>query len=123
MNFRTTYFALLLASFACLLGCTTTPWSAVKDYGVESHPPKAILDDVQIFIQTKKIPPSDISEIRYGVDGSGRRAVRISQTIPETHSKQISWEYVLYYNKDMVRKKVLKLGGYTGEGSVFNFHF
>jgi hypothetical protein len=120
MNFRTTYFALLLASFACLLGCTT-PWSAVKDYGVESHPPKSISDDVQVFIQTKKIPPSDISEIRYGVDGTGRRAVRISQTIPETEGKQISWEYVLYYNKDMVRKKVLKLGGFTGEGSVFNF--
>jgi hypothetical protein len=106
-----------------LTGCTTTPWSAVKDYPVERHPPQAIIDDVQNFIRWKQIPSSDISEVRYGLDGAGRRAVRISQNIPETEKKQTSWEYVLYYNKHMVRTRVLTLGGYSGEGSVFDFHF
>src|SRR6266536_2577029 len=67
---------LLLGSFAVLVGCTT-PWDAVKDYAEEPHPPKAVVDDVQKYIEAKGIPRSDISEVRYGVDAQGRRAGRV----------------------------------------------
>ena len=110
MNIRIAFSILLLTGITSLVGCSTTPWDAVKDYAEESHPPKAITDDVQAFILSKKIPSSDISEIRYGVDGTGRRAVRISQEIPASLG-QATLEHVLYYDKNNVRTRVLLLHG------------
>jgi len=109
MNFQRAFFGLLLVSLASVVGCTT-PWDAVKDYAEERHPPTAITNDIQKFIEAKKIPRSDISEIRWGLDVNGRRAVRISQELPESRGMK-TLEHVLYYDKNQMRTKVLTLRG------------
>jgi hypothetical protein len=50
------------------------------------------------------IPPT---EIRYGLDQSGRRAVRILQQLPRGAEKELY--HVLYYDKDLKRTKVRTL--------------
>jgi len=95
---------------AALLGCTT-PWSAVKDYTQERHPPKTVSEDVDSFIELKRIPRKDISEIRYGVDPKGRRAVRISQELPASLGKE-TVEHVLYYDRNNKRTRVITLHGH-----------
>jgi hypothetical protein len=100
---------LAFPSFGFVAGCTT-PRDVVKDYAVEFHPPKAVADDVGKFIAAKGIQRSNISEVRYGVDAKGRRAVRITQEIPGSHFKT-TLAYVLYYDKDGVRTSVRKLNG------------
>jgi hypothetical protein len=107
MNVRIVFAALLLVN---LVGCTT-PWDAVKHYGEERDPPKAVSDDIQRFIQEKKIPASDVSEIRYGVNGSGCRAVRISQELPASLGQE-TLEHVVYYDKNNLRKRVRKIHGH-----------
>ena len=106
-----------LASMGFVAGCTT-PWDAVKDYAVEFHPPKAITDDVRKFIAAEGMTRFNVSEVRYGMDAKGRRAVRITRELPGSHYKS-TLAYVLYYDKDAVRTRVRKLNGKrTSQASV-----
>jgi len=102
MNLRNTISFLLLWAFA--VGCTT-PWGGPNGYAVERHPPKAITEDVQRYIQEKKIPSSVISEVRYGVTPTGQREVRILQEIPATDGKE-TFVHVLHYDAQQTRTKV-----------------
>jgi hypothetical protein len=103
----------LLAVIAGLTGCGETPREALSGYNVDwtgahygDHPlNKAITDDVQSFIRSKKIPQSDISEIIYGEDSTGRHAAMIMQEIPASQGKETT-EYILYYDSNNTRTNV-----------------
>jgi len=70
------------------------------------HPlDKAITDDVQKFIRSKKIPQSDISEVTWGEDATGRHVSMITQEIPASQGMETT-EYILYYDKHNVRTSV-----------------
>jgi hypothetical protein len=102
----------LLSALLCLTGCDT-PIDAVKGYDMDwtharyiDHPlDKAITDDVQNFIRSKKVPQSDISEITWGEDARGRHVSMITQEIPASQGMETT-EYILYYDKHNVRKNV-----------------
>lgn len=104
--------ALLIGALVILAGCGS-PIDALNGYDVDwthtryNHRPldKAITDDVQKFINSKKIPQSDISQITYGEDATGRHVAMIIQEIPASHGMEIN-DYILYYDKHNLRKSV-----------------
>jgi hypothetical protein len=113
MSFRCNLSVLLL--LATLTGCTT-PWDLVKHYPEERHPPKAIVGDVQQYIHAKNIPPDDVGETRYGLDETGRRAVRVLQLPPGSETE---FYHALYYDKDLRRTKVRTMRWtHSGEPSL-----
>ena len=104
MNLRNTFPFLLLLLLIFGVGCTT-PWNGPNGYAVERQPPKAITEDIQRYIQEKKIPATVISEVLYGVAPTGRREVRILQEIPASLGKE-TLVHVLHYNAQQMRTKV-----------------
>ena len=114
MSFRRNLSAVLLVA---LTGCAT-PWDLVKHYPQEPHPPKAIVSDVQHYIETTNIPSDDIGEIRYGLDERGRRSARVLQELPRDNETRLY--HALYYDKNQTRTKVRTMRWtHSGEPSLW----
>lgn len=113
-TFQIIRFAFLITALAGLVGCED-PRDALSGYDLDwthtsyiEHPlAKALTDDVQKFIESKKIPKRDISDITYGKDTSGRHVAVVTQEIPASQGEETN-VYILYYDKDSARTGVRK---------------
>jgi hypothetical protein len=112
----------LLAMFLCGFGCSSFkptpdplaswtfkpfPGDELPPYGHNTnHLDKVIIDDYQSFINTNKLigggGPAGFYE-----DGTGQHAVEFVAFPP---GENATWNYVLIYNKENQRIKVIKYG-------------
>jgi hypothetical protein len=107
-------YILLIAAFIFIVGCEN-PRDALNGYTMHEadtyyidHPlNKAILNDVDDFIRSEKIPPADISERIYGEDKDGRHVACLLQEIPKSQGME-AYDYILYYDQNNVRTNVKK---------------
>ncbi len=101
----------MLLAFCMAVGCAPTrnPLEGWKGWGADTgyHLDKAITDDYQSYIKTLPTRESAIAEAKFSQmffeDGTGQHAVEISIPLDGTW-----WKYVLIYDKNNKRTKVIK---------------
>jgi hypothetical protein len=95
---------LLLSMFVWIAGCATpNPLAGWKSLGFEP-PDKAITDDYQYYFQQHNMR-GYAGPVFYFEDGTGQHAVEFEMF---GHIKNVSWQYVLIYDKENKRIKVVK---------------
>jgi hypothetical protein len=114
-------FCFLLAMFLCAFGCSSSkptpdPLAGWTFRGFDYYLPpfqqhhyqldKAITDDYQDFIAKNKLFLAGAVTGFYE-DGTGQRAVEFEAFPP---GENTSWHYVLIYNKENKRIKLIKYG-------------
>jgi len=121
MSITQSTFRILLAMFICGFGCSTSkptpdPLVGWTSRGFDDYLPslqrhhyqldKAITDDYQDFIKKNNL---DLMGAITGFleDGTGQHAVRFEAFPPNQNA---TWTYVLIYNKENKRIKVMKYG-------------
>jgi hypothetical protein len=98
----------LCVSGAYWSGGCETPWNRAGDtpgYQWDGRPSQAVIDDVQSFIRSNKIPQQDLENTEYHEDYKTGKIAAVVDVV-----NHYSWwdrkEYILYYDTNSIRTEV-----------------